>query len=248
MEILKTDAKQIEIVPIGDIHIGSRAHKGRHFRRTVDYVAAGKNRYWVYMGDGPDNAMPGSHGLDEQVMLPTEQIKALAGHFKKISSKLIAAVIGNHEQRSIRHALLDPTALLMQTLGGLDRYLGVGGLCRIVVGKQVYHLAIHHGCRYSKANKFTEFDDRKLIHPDADLLMLGHTHHLGSEEIITLSLDEQGKEYAKPIYYVRTGTYQGYADYARFGAMRPGRIGSPILRFHSNPRRIEIDCQTLAAV
>lgn len=249
MEFFKNaSAKEIEIIPVGDIHIGQKAHKGRHFLKTLQYIQAKKNRYWFYMGDGPENAMPGEGTmLYDQSMMPNEQMQALIGHFKKISGKCLGGIIGNHEMRSIRTALMDPVSQMFSALGILERYFSVGGMFRAIVGSQQYYLTFYHGYKGSKNNPFIEFPDRQETHPESDIICLGHTHNLCYRPNVCLTIDDKNQEHALMKYWVRTGTYLGYADYARFAGYKPGRVGSPIIRLYGKEKKIEIDDQTLSA-
>lgn len=247
----------IEIIPIGDIHVGHVQHDGAQFRNTCDYVKAKPNRYWIYMGDGAENVTPDKGGdfLVDQTAKPTKQFLGLQRAFQPIAHRCLGMVTGNHEWRTMRAAMLDPAEMLAHALGIGDKYVHHGGMFPLILGDQLYKVAFYHGFKHSKANKFIEFDDRLLIHTAADLILMGHTHFLGYEELITLDIKTDipkkdprfGKEIARRIYYGRTGCYLRYADYARRVAYRPGRIGSLVITLHAKERRITIDDRILVA-
>lgn len=252
MFIIDTPAKKIELVILSDIHIGAAEHAGKHFVRTLDYIKKNKC-YWGFLGDGMENVTPEKSGdmQDDQVMTPMEQFKALAGHLGKLDKTKCAFIIeGNHEFRSVKQARINLTDMLASHLGRLDRFFNIGGMFRAKVGSNIYNLTLYHGASNARTNRFADHDRRYTIHPNSDLIAMGHTHFLGFEERVKLDLDEKGKEIGVPYYFLRTGTYLKYADYARRFGFPPGRIGSPIVELsgEKNRKAIKIDVQTLAAI
>lgn len=242
--------KKVHLVAISDIHIGHVQHKGRHFARTIKHVKETRDTYWGFGGDGMENVTPGYPGnmLLEQNMSPTDQYKALAGHFKKIKGKCAYMLPGNHEDRTTKAAALNVTELLAGELGLYDRFFPAGGIFSIVVGKQRYKIGVYHGYSNAQVNKFLENIRRGIFHRTCDVIILGHNHHLGYQEHVALDIDDDGRECATSYFHVRSGTYLGYADYARTMGFPPGRIGSPIITFYGDKRKIEIDDHSLAAI
>ena len=48
---------------------------------------------------------------------------------------------------------------------------------------------------------------------------------------------KDGFEGVEPRWQIRTGTYLGYADYARELALAPSALGSPVITFSSGKQR-----------
>lgn len=201
------------------------------------------------MGDGAEHVTPHKGGaqLAEQVMPPTEQYKYLANLLGRIKGQCVGGVTGNHEQRAMIDAYVDPVELMFNGWGLLDRYFGVGGCYQIKVRNRVFNVTIFHGRRNSATNVYHEHLLRWRAFPRSDVIIIGHTHALGHYPNVYLKLNpDTGKEEAATVEFVRSGTYLGYADYARENAYPPGRIGSPVIWF--SEEGIEVDDKTLAAI
>ena len=65
----------------------------------------------------------------------------------------------------------------------------------------------------------------------------------GSGGIVT---SKTGGETIRERWQVRTGSYLGFADYVREMVLRPGNIGSPVIRLDPNEKRISVDVETLS--
>ncbi|NBR68062.1 MAG: hypothetical protein EBT79_12480, partial [Actinobacteria bacterium] len=95
-------------------------------------------------------------------------------------------------------------------------------------------------------NIWLELDKLMRIYPEADFVASGHNHALAAREVFQLRIGPDGTEQVSRRWQVRTGTYLGYADYAREAALAPGAVGSPVFQFDPKTHHMTVDVRTLA--
>lgn len=241
----------IQVVFISDVHFGHAKHAAKYFARTLEWLRTHPKAYWVGLGDLVENVTPDKNGLygAEQRLSPENQVVGFTRMMKPLAPRCLGIVAGNHELRTLKQSGVELGGLIAHALGIPEKYLGHGGLYALWVGTESYLLSLHHGYRYSESNKFAEHERRFRIRPEVDLYAMGHTHDLDRQENVKLVWDSpSASEKAAPYYFLRTGNYLKYPDYANRAAHRPGRVGSPIVTFYGDIKKIEIDDQTLAAI
>ncbi len=201
-------------------------------------------------GDLAEFSVPSGKAVGEKLLgqdkWPTEQIKIVHDKLKPFAKKgrLIGLTRGNHDAGRARNvALFDPCEMLAHVLD--VPYLGVGGYLRFNIGSQSYVIAVQHG-RSGAANPWLENDRMVKVYPLAELVALGHNHHLGARTIHSIGIAPDGTECLRDTWQVRTGSYLRYADYAREMVLVPTKIGSPIVRFDAKKHEIDVDCKTLS--
>lgn len=233
---------------LSDLHIGANEHCGEQLAEAIEYLT--EEKVWVILnGDLIENAVIGGKETGDMLMgqadWPTQQWKDSLELFSPLakSKRILFGTRGNHESRSRRQALLDLCDMLIAALPGEIDYLGVGGLVRIRAGSQDYLIAVQHGASHG-IDPYRE--NRRLagVFPQAELVALGHNHHLGYETDYHLQAGEDSEQLT-PRYLVRTGTFLGYAEYARERTYQPRAVGCPIVSFHTDGHRIEVDVETL---
>lgn len=234
------------IVILSDVHIGATEHCEREFDAALEWIR--ENRAWVILnGDLVENAIvsgsaPGEKLLG-QSLVPTDQLLVAKAKLKPLARRIVYSTRGNHEGRTRRESLLDISEILAEMLGA--PYAGVGGLLRFQAGSQVYTFAIQHG-RSGGKNIWLETGKMLDLYPEADLVALGHNHALGAVSSGGIVTSKTGGETIRERWQVRTGSYLGFADYVREMVLRPGNIGSPVIRLDPNEKRISVDVETLS--
>lgn len=247
LSALRVKGNRGTLVCFSDVHIGHQTHDEAKFEAALKF-AREEDASIFLMGDICEmSIITGSAAgqkIVEQRLVPTEQILKVARYFKPFADKgrIVGVLRGNHEQRALRDAMLDVSELIADQLGA--PYLGVGGYVRLRVGSRDYTIAAHHG-RSHGANQFKELDKLADLYRDADVVMAGHTHHLGHREIYQFSLDSRGEEVIRTRHQVRTGNFLGFASYVRELAVPPGPVGCPVIRFDAKAHGIEVDTSTL---
>lgn len=241
---LKTSNK---VVGLSDVHIGADDFREDNLKETIERIK--KDKMYLYLGgDIVENSIiegkaPGDKLL-AQNWTPTDQFLYAMELFKPLAKKgqILFCLMGNHEARTRRESLLDISAILA---GHLEvPYLGVGGQIEVHSGKQKYIGAVQHGARSVK-NRWQELDQMVNIYPDADFVTLGHDHNLDARYVAKFEFDGDNQKKVRKILQVRTGTYLGYADYARNMLYAPTMVGSPILTFDKKRHHVSADVQTL---
>ena len=183
------------IVPLGDVHYGSREFNSVRWHEAVKRIQDDPKCFAVLVGDMIDNGVKSSvSNVYEQTCSPREQKAWLTEELKPIKDKILAAVGGNHERRSAKEVDDDPLYDVMVRLGLEDRYrpniafLSVAfshevvrktqGGKREAEGRCVYVFAITHGAgggmyATSVGGRLTNFS---LSLSGVDCLIVGHTH------------------------------------------------------------------------
>ena len=238
-----------QVVILSDLHIGAEHHCAERLAEAIEW-ATEENAFVILNGDLLENAIvegkaPGDKLLD-QAIWPTEQWKRALAMFSPFAErgKLLFGTRGNHDARTRRTGLIDLCDLLITAMPKDVDYLDVGGLVRLQCGDQVYTIAVQHGSQHSQ-DPYRENRRLAEVYPQAELIALGHNHHLGCEVDYHITTSESGEEEVGQRYLLRTGTFLGYPDYARERSYRPRAMGCPIIRLSSSEHRIEVDCQTL---
>ena len=184
----------ITVVPLGDVHYGSREFNEVRWHSAIKRVQDDPNCYAVLVGDMIDNGVKSSvSNVYEQVCSPRVQKEWLAEELKPIRDKILAAVGGNHERRSAKEVDDDPLYDVLVRLGLEDKYrpniafLSVA-FCASTVDRQrkterkiartTYVFAITHGAgggmyATSVGGRLTNFS---LSLSGVDCLIIGHTH------------------------------------------------------------------------
>lgn len=233
---------------VSDVHIGATEHAEREFDEALLW-AKENDALVLPNGDIADNAITSGKSPGEKLLgqskWPTEQCKIAHDKFKPFArrGRLVGFTRGNHDARTRREALFDICEFVAHVLG--VPYLGIGGYLRFVTGSQLYTIAVQHG-RSGAANPWLEPDRLCRLYSAAELVALGHNHHLAARTVPAIGVSPEGTECLRETWQVRTGSYLRYCDYVREMALTPQRLGSPIVRFDSKRHQIEVDTKTLS--
>lgn len=169
--------KYANIYAIGDTQVGSSNFDEKLFMNWRDRVVADPFGLVVLVGDMLNNGLKTSKtNVYREVMHPSEAKKWLAKELAPLSGKIIGAVTGNHEQRSINGsddcplydimAKLDLEHLYRENLAFIKLNLGLKQK-----GKQVsYMIGLAHGVGGKKTKAFPYAVE------GLDLFITGHTH------------------------------------------------------------------------
>ena len=190
----KTYRDGITIVPLGDVHYGSKEFNSVRWHNAIKRIQDDPKCFAVLVGDMIDNGVKSSvSNVYEQTVSPREQKAWLTDELKPIRDKILAAVGGNHERRSAKEVDDDPLYDVMVRLGLEDKYrsniafLSVAFVCKTIdnlrqkktePARVVYVFAITHGAgggmyATSVGGRLTNFS---LSLSGVDCLIVGHTH------------------------------------------------------------------------
>jgi hypothetical protein len=136
-------AEQIEIDPMGDLHIGDGCCDYKSIRERIERIKETPNLYCTLGGDLMDTAIASSIGDTYGANLqPKEQLSQCCKIFEPIKDKILAVLPGNHENRVYKSDGIDMTEIMCAQLGILDRYTPTTALLFVRFGKEAHG---HHG-------------------------------------------------------------------------------------------------------
>lgn len=220
--------ERIQLVPLGDIHLGTKNCAEDLLQETIDYIKKTRNCYTVLMGDlidainisdkRFDGALADWVEADSLTDLVKCQADKIIEYLKPIRYKIIGSLEGNHEN-TIRKRYLFSVADYIATALGVPN-LTYCCMIRWHLKRKTAHpktackdivIYANHGCgggHYigSKVNKLI----RSIIGFDADIYLMGHVHDKLVHEIPRLQLhgrDDNLRLYDNKRYVVLTGTF-----------------------------------------
>jgi len=246
VDIRLGNEKEAKIVFLGDFHYGHQDCAVEELKKTINWVKEHKNAYVILMGDlleiSVENHLPGS--MYTQEITPNQQRKDLIEMLYPIRGKILGAIDGNHERsRGWKLNSISPIEVITESLG--VPYWGIGGyvVLNLWNGKkhQTYNLLVFHGIGSSITPTYL-IDKALNIYKDVDLVAFGHLHNLANGYRLTRTLDPKTlKENDKKTTWVRTGSYLHSPDYAIEALYPPSIIGSPVVLFKLDEKRIFVN-------
>jgi hypothetical protein len=246
-------ASEIELVPLGDIHLGTCNCDLDELRATVAYIAAEPNRLWLGMGDyieaithqdkrfDPRN-IPRRH-LDRLGDIVESQMEELEDICAPILNpdKCIGLHVGNHEETVFDKHGIDVGVRLCRKYE--LKWLGYSSITRLVfkrgssdtVSYKLHSQHGHGGGRKpgSKVNLLHDLPGNVV----ADIHIMGHVHDRVCDDGVVLDMTHKGaKLTTREKLYGITGTYyrtyqQGSISYGEKKNYKPTVIGSLLITF-----------------
>jgi len=244
IKILNRSFKEtINIYPLCCIHIGSKNAALEKAAALVDKIRSEKNSYALLMGDTVENVIPDTAqkhkgSMYDQIMNPEDQRAYAVKFLSPIKDKIIAFLEGNHSIRSWYAAQFSPERDIAEKLGA--PFLGVDGLFRFTVGKQVYkvHATHGHGNTGTSGGVLTKIEKQMGRMVGADLHIMGHYHTpcAVKKRIINIETGELDDR-----TFVATGSFMDYLDsYAHRALMSPSALEIPRITLYSNIKKAEV--------
>lgn len=248
--------KSITIIPISDVHLGAIEHAKKEWLAFCKMIEETPNVYITLGGDLINNSIRTSvaNPFDE-TMRPREQKKLMVEHLKPIKDKILCAVSGNHERRSIKDSDIDLTYDIMSKLDLEDIYRENIAFMKVGVGKLrsrkncpecAYTFAITHGTGggiYTGAtvNRNERFGN---IIEGLDCLIVGHTHKGTVSKPSKIVIDSRNEKVLMKSYTVVSSiSWLNYGGYAAQKMLLPADTRNPqklILRDKLHEKSIEI--------
>lgn len=239
---LSENLKEIEIVPIADIHLGDPMCDYRRVMETIQYIEEHDNVFCVLNGDLMDCAIKTSIGDSYSAALqPMEQLHQCVKIFEPIKDKILCVLPGNHEERIYKTDGVDMTALMCQQLGISDRYSNTSALLFVRFGKDKVHN--HHGrkicytiyCNHGngggrkEGGKVNRVADLASV-VDADIYIGSHTHLPFVMKEAFFRIDTANSSVAKvDKLFVNTSAALEYGGYGDRAAFKPASLDNPVI-------------------
>lgn len=228
----KKQRGKIEIVPLGDIHIGAAACDEEKLKEAVRYIRDRDDCYWIGMGDYCDFINVSDMRFDPENLaewikvadltnIVGRQVERFCQIIRPIASKCLCLVEGNHEKKitkAYERPVFYEIVHKVRQLGGFpeDYKLAIGytGWLRLRFsytrgqGTRVVVVNLHHGAGGGtmvggKANRL----ERRLWNHDADLIIFGHCHNTTAHVVEVCGLDRNGRFVTRKRKGVYAGTF-----------------------------------------
>lgn len=240
----KYDNDKITIVPMGDEHLGASNYDADTHKRNIEWCYE-NDAPIILMGDQLETATKDSvgAGVFEQDDIVQEQLEKAEILYKPLAEKglILGNHIGNHEARLYNHSGINISKILAKLLK--IKYLGVGAISNIKVGKNNYTLYTthgHSGSRLPHTKIKAVLDLSNMV--DVDIYAMGHLHALDHHVRNIYKFDKRSKTIKETQkHFILTGSYLNHwGGYAHVRGLEPARKGSPKIKLSGLERRIRV--------
>jgi predicted phosphodiesterase len=247
------DLEHLYILAIGDFHLGDRLFNEERLQDFLDW-AIKEDAYLILGGDLINNALKDSiSDCYTQTISPSEQLERATDIFRPFKERILGAVAGNHEFRSIRNCNFDPAGELVYRLGGQElakKIYDPDGIAIIIRigksghshGKIIYTLYVTHGVGSGKrvGGRANNLDDMSNI-VDVDIYINFHTHQEIAFNYDYFRIDEtHNKLSLVKKSYVKGGSFLDWGGYAERKGYKPGHVGAPRIRLNGTRKDCHI--------
>lgn len=229
----------LELVPISDVHVGSRSAAVDQFQALLADLPHHPHRRMVLLGDLGNYALKDSRSnCYEDPLHPQDELDLLLRWLRPVKDRISGLVPGNHEERIFRSAGIDISRILAEAFG--VPYGEATLVLRVPVGSVTYTICCHHGTGGDRTTSRFEGNHRLAQIVDAAVYISDHIHsfHVAREAHYhtdgELRLHEQ--------VFVTTAGWAGYEVYAERMALKPGIVRTTHLHFCPDRRKIEVRC------
>ena len=238
------DVDELELVLLGDEHIGSKFYDRKFHRKILDYIER-KNMHVILMGDELETATRYSvgAGIYEQEEHLENQMEECISLYKNMAkkNKILGIHPGNHELRVYKESGIDITKVMAKELK--ISYLGVGKLHCFKVGKELYTLYTTHGnsgARMPHTKIKSAIDMENMV--EANIYACGHLHQLSHHvKNFYKPLLRNKKVIEEQKHFLLTGSFlKHWGSYAHTKNMEPLRRGCVKIKLGGKKRYISV--------
>lgn len=220
------ERNDITIIPIADVHLGSKECMEQEFISFVQTVAETPNTYLVLAGDLINNATRNSvSSIFDERYRQSEQKKMMAKILEPVRDRILCAVPGNHEGRSGKDADDCPMYDIMCKLDIEDRYRENIAFVKVQCGNisgngkmnPTYIIAVVHGAgggiyTGGSVNRNERFG---YVLDGVDCVISAHSHKPAVTSPAKIKVDPYNNKVSTVPFKVITATswleYGGYA-------------------------------------
>lgn len=218
---------------IGDVHIGAAEFDEKRLKRDIADIEVNPRARVVLLGDLINNGVKSSvTNVYEEQMMPSAAKKLAVQYLEPIKDKIIAAVGGNHEMRSVKEVDDDPAYDIMCKLNIEHLYRRNAAFVKVHLGKPdvrgknnpTYSMFITHGSGGgstvgASANKQHR---TQAIYEGIDIFIQGHTHKAINFYPQRVIFDtKNNKILRRTITCVTAPSYLDYGGYAMRSGLHP---------------------------
>lgn len=199
------------IMQMSDVHIGSPQCDVKTLIAHIKMLKTIPNLYCILDGDFTEWAIS-PRMLDAvlgQVGAPQEQVRVLQAMLEDLSSKIVAVVTGNHDERGVRMGGVDVFEFILMKVADRGVYLRDGGVLTIKLQGVDYSWRVSHGdglrgnSMYSNTSALTRNARHEMGF--TDVASAGHTH---DPEVKVIYEPRAGGAPKEESVYIRSGSYK----------------------------------------
>lgn len=237
----KFKEKAIEIIPIGDIHMGDKAFTDESLEKLkgyINYIKSNSSAYCFLMGDLCNCATLDSKSSPfTQNMDVNAQIKAIVDLFKPIKKKILGAIDGNHELRLERYCGYSPTISICERLEIPYFKNSAVIIFRMCchgprdVSRTSFSGYFHHttGGGSTMGSKINKPEQLRNLIGNCDFYAGAHNHSMITGHTIIFKVNETTEkiEQLRQIILTTGGYLQFNNSYVEEKMLPPMKIGSP---------------------
>lgn len=246
----------IIIYPISDVHYGALEHKQKEWLEFCKTVESTPNAHIILGGDLVNNNVRTCSFINpyDELVRPREQKKKMVEFLEPIKDRILCAVNGNHEARSIKDDDIDITYDIMAKLDLEDLYRPNVAFMKVSLGHrsstnktalQSYTFATTHGAGggiYTGAtvNRNERFGN---VIEGLDCLIVGHTHKGTVTKPSKIVIDRKNDLVTMQHYTVISMVpWLNFGGYAMQKMLLPAHVADPQkLKLHmSKQKKIEV--------
>ena len=168
---------KVLIATLFDIHYGHQAHRHEKFLSYLRWIEETPNVYAILGGDLMENALDDNRGMTySQDKPPTTQLNDVIKLLAPIAHKILVAIPGNHEWRTVKRAGIDPMMIISERL----KIPYFDGPVFVSISANGYRWLIyaHHGTgnAQTKGGKLNSANRPKVFTNNVHFLLSGHVH------------------------------------------------------------------------
>lgn len=246
------ERNDITIIPVSDVHLGAAEHQQRKWELFCQSVLESPNTYITLGGDLINNATKSSvSNVFEETMRPSEQKKLMAKMLEPLRDRILCAVSGNHERRSLKDADDDPTYDIMCKLDIEHLYRENMAFVKIQIGNQegngclnpTYMLVVTHGAgggiyTGGAVNRNERFG---YVMDGVDCLIVGHVHKPFVTQPGKIKIDpHNNKVSVVPFKVVSSSAWLDYGGYAAQKMLLPSGHAAQTITLCGKKKEIKV--------
>jgi len=249
IELEKID-DDVDLRPLGGVHIGNVGFDENAFQRNIDYIANTVNTYTIGMGDFIDNVTAYRGGMvdkrwnpetvDPSLITTEKQIERFVALWTPIAGKTTGLHAGNHEWATINQQRFINDFCKPFGLPYLGRmaYTCLNFKHKNKTIRDYLIFSIHGGFAGGRSGGIINRLEDLTTNFDADVYLMGHTHDTLLKTTERLYYNDQTNDMTiRKCILGNTGTFlsgykKGVDGYAEINPKASRRVGTITITFN----------------
>lgn len=251
--IIRRFDSAIKIACISDVHFGGIGHCEKQWKKFIKMVQEDPTLYLVLGGDLINNNVRSGVGSPwDDYIRPSEQKRMMVEFLEPIKHRVLCAVSGNHERRSLKDSDTDVMYDIMAKLDLEHLYRPNAAFMKIQIGQRTnapnkgkctYTFAVTHGTGGGQTGAAVNRNERWGSNiENVDCVISGHTHKGAVSKPMKMVFDPHNdKILFKQFVSVICVPWQEYVDFPLQKMMNPSTAANPqFLYLNDKEKNIEV--------